>query len=55
MQANCAARCVAADAIYSPDQKLSTAGIHFAKVLDALGIMGEVAGRLRSSRTARRR
>jgi molybdate transport system substrate-binding protein len=37
----------AADAIYSPDQKLSTAGIHFAKVLDALGVMGEVASRLR--------
>jgi molybdate transport system substrate-binding protein len=37
----------AADAIYSPDQKLSTAGIHFAKVLDALAIAGEVAGRLR--------
>ena len=38
----------AADAIYSPDQKLSTAGIHFAKVLDALGVMGEVASRLRT-------
>jgi molybdate transport system substrate-binding protein len=38
----------AADAIYSPDQKLSTAGIHFAKVLDALGIMGQVASRLRT-------
>lgn len=38
----------AADAIYSPDQKLSTAGIHFAKVLDALGIMGEVASRLQT-------
>jgi molybdate transport system substrate-binding protein len=38
----------AADAIYSPDQKLSTAGVHFAKVLDALGIMGEVADRLRT-------
>ena len=38
----------AADAIYSPDQTLSTAGIHFAKVLDALGIMGDVASRLRT-------
>ena len=38
----------AADAIYSPDQKLSTAGIHFAKVLDALGVMREVASRLRT-------
>lgn len=38
----------AADAIYSPDQKLSTAGIHFAKVLGALGIMGEVASRLQT-------
>jgi molybdate transport system substrate-binding protein len=37
---------LAADAIYSPDQKLATAGIHFAKVLDALGIAGETAGRL---------
>ena len=37
----------AADAIYSPDQTLSTAGIHFAKVLSALGIADEVAGRLR--------
>jgi molybdate transport system substrate-binding protein len=38
---------LAADAIYSPDQTLSTAGIHFAKVLEALGIAAEVAGRLR--------
>jgi molybdate transport system substrate-binding protein len=37
----------AADAIYSPDQKLSTAGIHFAKVLDTLGIAGAVASRIR--------
>src|SRR5881394_1187017 len=29
---------LAADAIYFPDPKLATAGIHFAKVLDALGI-----------------
>ncbi len=37
----------AADAIYFPDPKLATAGIHFAKVLDRLGIAGEVASRLR--------
>lgn len=37
----------AADAIYTPDQMLSTAGIHFAKVLEALGLTGEVADRLR--------
>jgi molybdate transport system substrate-binding protein len=37
----------AADAIYFPDPKLATAGIHFAKVLEALGIAGEVAPRLR--------
>ena len=39
---------LAADAIYFPDPKLATAGIHFAKVLDALGIGGMVAGRLRA-------
>jgi molybdate transport system substrate-binding protein len=38
---------LAADAIYSPDQTLSTAGVHFAKVLEALGIAAEVGGRLR--------
>jgi molybdate transport system substrate-binding protein len=38
---------LAADAIYFPDPKLATAGIHFAKVLDALGIAGELAARLR--------
>jgi molybdate transport system substrate-binding protein len=38
---------LAADAIYFPDPKLATAGIHFAKVLGALGISGEVAARLR--------
>jgi molybdate transport system substrate-binding protein len=38
---------LAADALYFPDPKLATAGIHFAKVLDALGIASEVAGRLR--------
>jgi molybdate transport system substrate-binding protein len=39
---------LAADAIYFPNPKLATAGIHFAKVLDALGIAGEVATRLRT-------
>jgi molybdate transport system substrate-binding protein len=36
-----------ADAIYFPDPRLATAGIHFAKVLDRLGIAAEVAPRLR--------
>jgi molybdate transport system substrate-binding protein len=38
----------AADGIYFPDPKLATAGIHFAKVLERLGIADEVAGRLRT-------
>jgi molybdate transport system substrate-binding protein len=37
----------AADAIYFPDPKLATAGIHFAKVIDELGLRAEVADRLR--------
>jgi molybdate transport system substrate-binding protein len=37
----------AADGIYFPDPKLATAGIHFAKVLERLGIADEVAPRLR--------
>src|SRR5712671_4008847 len=37
----------AADGIYFPDPKLATAGIHFAKTLERLGIAGETAGRLR--------
>ncbi|WFU43531.1 substrate-binding domain-containing protein [Bradyrhizobium sp. CB82] len=37
----------AADAIFVPDTKTSTAGIHVAKVLDQLGIAGEVASRLK--------
>lgn len=36
-----------ADEIHFPDPALATAGIHFAKVLDDLGIRDEVAGRLR--------
>jgi molybdate transport system substrate-binding protein len=38
----------AADGIYFPDPKLATAGIHFAKVLERLGIAGVVAPRLRT-------
>jgi molybdate transport system substrate-binding protein len=37
----------AADAIFVPDTKVSTAGIHVAKVLRQLGIADEVAERLR--------
>lgn len=36
-----------ADAIYFPDPKLATAGIHFARVLEKLGIAEAVADRLR--------
>jgi molybdate transport system substrate-binding protein len=38
---------LAADAIYVPDTKASTAGIHVASVLDRLGIASEVAPRLK--------
>ena len=38
---------LAADAIFFPDPQKATAGIHFAKVLAALGIADEVAARLR--------
>ncbi|OAF01195.1 molybdate ABC transporter substrate-binding protein [Bradyrhizobium centrolobii] len=37
----------AADAIFVPDTKASTAGMHVAKVLDQLGIAYEVASRLK--------
>ena len=37
---------LSADAIFAPDTKASTAGIHVAKVLAQLGIADEVAGRL---------
>lgn len=37
----------AADAIFVPDTKASTAGIHVAKVLDQLGIAEDVAARLK--------
>ena len=39
---------LAADAIYFPDPKLATAGIHFAKVIDRLRITVEVAQRIRT-------
>lgn len=39
----------AADEIHFPDPELSTAGIHFAKVLQQLGLKDEVADRLRPS------
>ncbi|MBX9590253.1 MAG: substrate-binding domain-containing protein [Hyphomonadaceae bacterium] len=39
---------LAADAIYFPDPKLATAGIHFAAVIDRLGISTDVAGRLKT-------
>jgi molybdate transport system substrate-binding protein len=38
---------LAADAIFVPDTKVSTAGIHVAKILGQLGIADEVAARLR--------
>lgn len=38
---------LAADAIYVPDIKASTAGIHVAKVLAQLGITGQVESRLK--------
>jgi molybdate transport system substrate-binding protein len=37
----------AADAVYFPDPTLATAGIHFAKVIDELGLRGEIGDRLR--------
>ena len=38
---------LAADAVFIPDTKTSTAGIHVAKVLQRLGITDEVAARLK--------
>jgi len=46
--ANLRAALLGADEIYFPDPKLATAGIHFAKVLDRLGIASEAAGRLKT-------
>jgi molybdate transport system substrate-binding protein len=38
---------LAADAVYFPDPAKATAGVHFAKVLDRLGIRGPLDARLR--------
>ena len=38
---------LAADAVYFPDPKLATAGIHFARVLERLGVSGQLALRLK--------
>jgi molybdate transport system substrate-binding protein len=46
-EASLRAALLAADAIFVPDIKASTAGIHVAKVLQRLGIAEEVAARLR--------
>lgn len=48
---------LAADAIHFPDPARATAGIHFSKVLERLGIAAEVASRIRlhpNGRTAMR-
>ncbi|HEX7560315.1 MAG TPA: substrate-binding domain-containing protein [Usitatibacter sp.] len=39
---------LAADAIYFPDPAKATAGIHFVKVLDLLGLGAELAARIRT-------
>lgn len=39
---------LAAEGIYFPDPKKATAGIHFARVLDSLGIRSEVEPRLKT-------
>jgi molybdate transport system substrate-binding protein len=39
---------LAAEGIFFPDPEKATAGIHFARVLDGLGIRGEVAPRLKT-------
>ena len=38
----------ASDGVYFPDPKLATAGIHFAKVIEALGLTEELKDRLRT-------
>ena len=38
----------ASDGVYFPDPTLATAGIHFAKVIDQLGLRAELADRLRT-------
>ena len=45
--ASLAAALRGADSIYFPDPTRATAGIHFARVLEALGLRGELAPRLR--------
>jgi molybdate transport system substrate-binding protein len=47
-EAGLRAALLAADAIHFPDPARATAGIHFAKVLDLLGIHADVATRLRT-------
>jgi molybdate transport system substrate-binding protein len=47
-EASLRAALLAADAIYFPDPAKATAGIHFAKVIDQLGIRGSVAARIRN-------
>jgi molybdate transport system substrate-binding protein len=39
---------IASDAVYFPDPALATAGIHFAKVIERLGLAAELAGRVRT-------
>ena len=39
---------LAAEAIFLPDPQKATAGIHFARVLDTLGIRGQVEPRLKT-------
>jgi molybdate transport system substrate-binding protein len=39
---------LAADAIHFPDPKLATAGIHFARVIERLGIAADVASRIKT-------
>lgn len=46
-EAGLAAALEAADEIHFPDPALATAGIHFAKVMRALGVWERVAGRLK--------
>ena len=43
-----AARLRAAPAIYVPDTERATAGIHFVRVLDRLGLLAALAGKLRT-------
>jgi molybdate transport system substrate-binding protein len=45
--ASLGAALIAANAIYFPDPQRATAGVHFMKVLQSLGIDGDVASRLR--------